>query len=77
VPQPTSPQLGAAIRSLRCSRKLSIEDLAAEAGLHWTSISRIEKGKQNPTWEAVAGIAAALDVEIGDLARSAAEHQPL
>jgi transcriptional regulator with XRE-family HTH domain len=74
VPQPTSAQLGAAIRSLRGSRSLSIEDLASEAGIHWTSVSRIENGRQNPTWNAVASLATALDVDIADLARLAAEQ---
>jgi transcriptional regulator with XRE-family HTH domain len=73
VPQPTSAQLGAAIRHVRRSRELSIEDLAAAAGIHWTSVSRIENGRQNPTWDAVAELANALHVEIGDLARIAAE----
>jgi transcriptional regulator with XRE-family HTH domain len=76
VPQPTSAQLGAAIRRLRSSRDLSIEDLAAEAGIHWTTVSRIENGRQNPGWEAVAGLANALGIEIADLAKLAAE-QPL
>ena len=74
MPQPTSAQLGAAIRRLRSSRDLSIEDLAAAAEIHWTSVSRIENGRQNPGWEAVAKLAAALEVEIADLARLAAEE---
>jgi len=53
---------------------LSIEDLAAEAGIHWTSVSRIENGRQNPSWDAVADLAAALDVEMADLAQLAAEQ---
>jgi transcriptional regulator with XRE-family HTH domain len=53
---------------------LSIEDLAAEAGIHWTSVSRIENGRQNPTWNAVAGLADALGVEMSELARLAAEQ---
>jgi transcriptional regulator with XRE-family HTH domain len=55
-------------------RELSIEDLAAEAGLHWTSVSRIENGRQSPTWDSVANLATALDVDIADLARDAAEQ---
>jgi transcriptional regulator with XRE-family HTH domain len=74
VSQPTSAQLGAAIRRVRCSRELSIEDLASDAGLHWTSVSRIETGKQSPTWNSLADLAAALDIEIADLARVAAEQ---
>jgi transcriptional regulator with XRE-family HTH domain len=76
VPQPTSTQLGSAIRHLRGSRELSIEALAAEAGIHWTSVSRIELGRQNPTWNAVASLATALDVDMSELARLAAEQAP-
>lgn len=59
---------------MRGVRELSIEDLAAEAGLHWTSVSRIENGRQSPTWDSVANLAAALEVDIADLARDAAEQ---
>jgi XRE family transcriptional regulator, regulator of sulfur utilization len=74
VPQPTLAQLGAAIRNLREERSLSIEALAAEAHLHTVSVSRIEGGKQNPTWVALSNLAAALDVEMVDLVRLAAEQ---
>jgi transcriptional regulator with XRE-family HTH domain len=74
VSQPNSTQLGSAIRELRGSRALSIEKLAAEAGLHWTSVSRIENGRQNPTWNVVASLATALGIEMSDLARLAAEQ---
>jgi transcriptional regulator with XRE-family HTH domain len=74
VPQPTLSQLGAAIRSLREGRELSIEALAAEADLHTVSVSRIEGGKQNLTWIALANLATALDVELVDLVRLAAEQ---
>jgi transcriptional regulator with XRE-family HTH domain len=74
VPQPTLSQLGAAIRNIREARALSIEALAAEADLHTVSVSRIEGGKQNPTWIALANLANALDVEMIDLVRLAAEQ---
>lgn len=76
MPQPKSAQLGAAIRHVRRSRELSIEDLAAAAGIHWTSVSRIENGHQNPTWDAVVELAEALHIEIPELARLAAEQPP-
>jgi transcriptional regulator with XRE-family HTH domain len=74
VPQPTLAQLGAAIRNLREGRALSIEALAAEADLHTVSVSRIESGKQNPTWIALTSLATALDVEMVDLVRLATEQ---
>lgn len=73
MPQPTLAQLGAAIRNLREDRDLSIEALAAEADLHAVSVTRIEGGKQNPTWLALANLATALDVELVELVRLAAE----
>lgn len=74
MPQPKSAQLGAAIRSLRKSRKLSIEALAAQAGIHWTSLSRIERGEQNPSWDAVAELATVLEIDTAELARLAAKQ---
>lgn len=74
MPQPDLTQLGAAIRSLREKRELSIEALAAEADLHTVSVSRIEGGKQNPTWIALTNLAAALEIEIVDLVTLATEQ---
>jgi transcriptional regulator with XRE-family HTH domain len=74
VPQPSLAQLGAAIRNLREERGLSIETLAGEAELHAVSVSRIENGKQNPTWIALLSLATVLDVEMIDLVRLAAEQ---
>jgi XRE family transcriptional regulator, regulator of sulfur utilization len=73
VPQPTSAQLGAAIRRVRESRGESIEALGAKAGIHWTSVSRIETGKQNPTWDVVVSLAAALEMDVAKLARMASQ----
>jgi DNA-binding XRE family transcriptional regulator len=52
---------------------LSIEALGAEAGVDWTSVSRIERGKQRPTWETTIKLATALGVEIVELAQLACE----
>lgn len=76
MPQPTLAQLGAAIRILRVGRSLSIETLAREADLHTVSVSRIERGKQNPTWLALLSLTTVLDVRMIDLVRLAGE-QPL
>lgn len=74
MPQPNLAQLGAAIRSLRQDRELSIEALAADADLHTVSVSRIEGGKQNLSWDSLSSLASALDVEIVDLVRFATEQ---
>ncbi len=72
--QPTLTQLGTAIRGLREERELTSEGLAHETGLHRFSISRIEGGKQNPTWVALSKIATALDVALVDLVKRASEQ---
>jgi transcriptional regulator with XRE-family HTH domain len=74
VSLPNAAQLGAAIRHLRKADGLSIEALAAKADVHWTSVSDIENRKRNPGWETVVKLAAALEVDMGDLSRLAAEQ---
>ena len=74
MPQPTLAQLGAAIRGVRESRGLSIEALASEADLHTVSVSRIEGGTQNLTWQALSNLADALGVELIDLVQLAGEQ---
>jgi transcriptional regulator with XRE-family HTH domain len=74
VPPPTNVQLGAAIRKLRQSRTgLSIERLAEEAGVHRTTLSLIERGLGNPTWEILRSLAVEIDVEIEEIVRLAAQ----
>ncbi len=62
------PALGKAIRELRSEREISLRNFAPKAGLSANTLSLIERGAANPTWETVKGIAAALDVSIADLA---------
>jgi transcriptional regulator with XRE-family HTH domain len=61
------PALGNRIRVLRQARRLSQEGLAERAGLHWTYISGIERGKRNPGLNTLATLARALRVSLPDL----------
>jgi transcriptional regulator with XRE-family HTH domain len=63
------PALGKAIRQLRGEREISLRSFAPKAGLSVNTLSLIERGGANPTWETVKGIAAAFDVSIADLAK--------
>lgn len=67
------PALGAAIRSLRGEREAKQLDIAEDAGITVSHLSKIETGKVNPTWGTVEAIAAALGVTIADLAKRSEE----
>lgn len=71
----TEPQeaLGKAIRQLRKERGLSQEELGYRAEIHPTWISHIESGRNNPAWGSVRRIAAALGLEVSELAARAEE----
>lgn len=74
MPRPEKPQsvLSAAIRSLRHERGMRQLDLAEDAGITVSHLSRIETGKVNPTWGTVEAIARALDVTMVEVAKRAA-----
>lgn len=61
------PALGAAVRRLRLDAELRQEDLAHRAGIHFTTLRRIETGKADPTLSTVRHLAQALDVKPAEL----------
>jgi transcriptional regulator with XRE-family HTH domain len=63
--------LGRAIRELRQKRNVTQEALAPDAGITPKTLSLVERGEANPTWGTVQGIADALGVSMGDLAKLA------
>ena len=66
--------VGAHIRSLRKARKLSQEQLAERADLHYTMIGAVERGERNITLENLAKIAKGLGVPIRDLFPKESHH---
>lgn len=62
-------QFGRNLRAYRIQRQLSQEGLGEIAGLHRTYISGLERGIRNPSIRIVAQLAAALEIEPGDLLR--------
>ncbi len=58
--------LGKKIREQRKQKKMSIEQLAEESGLHTTHVGDIERGDANVTITSLAKIALALEVEISE-----------
>jgi transcriptional regulator with XRE-family HTH domain len=59
------------IRKLRTEMSVSLETLAAEAGISKNMLSLVERGEGNPSWSTVEGIAAALGLSISRLAKRA------
>ena len=61
------PQFGGRVREVRKSQKLTQEELADKAGMHFTYIGQIERGKRNPSIKNVYRIAKALKVHSSKL----------
>ena len=61
------PVLGARIKELRRQLKLSQEELAHRARLHWTYVSDLERGRQTPTVDVVNRLARALSISVVEL----------
>jgi transcriptional regulator with XRE-family HTH domain len=57
------------IKQLREDREITQEQLAFEAGITASALSRIERGNNNPGWMTVRRIADALGVTLVQLAR--------
>jgi XRE family aerobic/anaerobic benzoate catabolism transcriptional regulator len=64
------PALGKAIRELREKRGMTQEAVAHEAGITTATLGVIERGKSNPTWATVKGIAAALGASMIEIAKA-------
>jgi transcriptional regulator with XRE-family HTH domain len=75
MPTPAAPlstattTFGQRVRSRRHELQLSQEALAASAGLHWTFVGQVERGRRNLTLHNILKLAAALKIDPGDLLR--------
>ncbi len=58
---------GKIVRTKRLDKKLSQEELAGRAELHFTYVSSVERGERNISLENIARLAKALDCQLGDL----------
>lgn len=50
-----------------------MEHLAHEAGVHWTYLGGVERGRRNPSFENVVKLAAGLRMPASELVRRAEE----
>ena len=66
---------GEAVRELRLKRDATQEEIAVGAGITPQTLSLIERGQANPTWDTARKLAMALGVSIGDLAKVSEKHE--
>lgn len=62
-------RIGPAIRKLRHEQDLTLDDLADQAGISASHLSRLERGQTLPSFTVLAGIAHVLGVSIDEFAR--------
>jgi transcriptional regulator with XRE-family HTH domain len=68
VGEPADPALAGLLKRLREERGITQEQLAFEAGITVSALSRIERGLNSPGWGTVSQIAKALDIRLTELA---------
>ncbi len=61
------------LKQLREEREITQEQLAFDAGLTASALSRIERGINSPGWMTVKRLAEALDVSLADIAAEVEE----
>ena len=69
-------RFGSCIRRRRILAGMSLEKLAGQAGVHRTSLSLIEQGKQVPSLAIVFKLATALGVKMSELLAEAEADTP-
>jgi DNA-binding XRE family transcriptional regulator len=55
---------------------MSLQTLGKAAGLHWTYLSGIERGRRNPSLRVVAVIAGSFELSTAELVRQAEQLRP-
>jgi len=60
-------EFGKSLRKLRVERKLTQDQLADRAGMHFTYIGQIERGLRNPSLINLQKLAKALKIDAGTL----------
>ena len=72
-----SEALGRRIRQLRIERSLTLDEVAARSGCSVGSLSQIERGIGNPSFNTLVKISHALEISVGRLLEAAGTHDPV
>jgi transcriptional regulator with XRE-family HTH domain len=68
--------LGRVVRRIRVEREMNLQELAKAAGLHWTYLSGIERGRRNPSLNVIVALAGSFGLSTAELIGQA-ERVPL
>jgi transcriptional regulator with XRE-family HTH domain len=74
VREQPDPVLAALLKRLREERAITQEQLAFEAGITASALSRIERGLNSPGWTTIKQLATALGVSLIELAADLEKH---
>jgi len=67
VREQPDPDLADLLKRLREERSITQEQLAFDAGITVSALSRIERGLNSPGWTTVQRLASALDIRMSEL----------
>jgi transcriptional regulator with XRE-family HTH domain len=62
-------EFGRRVSGLRTAEGLTVRQLAAKCGVHWTYLAQIDRGEGNPSLVVVLSLARALRIDAGELVR--------
>lgn len=68
--------VGATLRAARQARSMSLQELAAQAGVSVGMISQIERGRANPSMRVLAALRRALNISFQELFGEAGDDPP-
>lgn len=63
-------EIGPTIRALRLERGMTLDQLAAGAGISASHLSRLERGQAEPSFTVAASLAKVIGVSLSDLLKS-------
>jgi transcriptional regulator with XRE-family HTH domain len=66
---PLARRLGAAVVAKRRILDITQEELAERSGLHRTYVASVERGRRNPSLDAIAQLASGLGIPMSELFR--------
>ena len=65
-------EIGATIRALRLERGMTLDQLASEADISASHLSRLERGQAEPSFTVAASLAKSIGVSLSELVKASA-----